>query len=310
MLEPRDRGGWGLDGVWAGDFHHIVRRWLAGDAHGYYEDFQGSLDELTRTIRQGWLFTGQPSRRRQEPRGTDASALPMQRFVVCLQNHDQIGNRATGDRLHHAIDHAAWRAATTLLLTAPMTPLLFMGQEWAASTPFQYFTDLEPGLGRLVTEGRRLEFREFPEFADPERRGDIPDPQAPSTFEASRLDWLERGTGAHAATLALYAELLRLRRAHPALGADEDVAGHAAPLDSGTLVMRREHGGQAFLVVVRLSGAGRVEIAHGGAGTPRQILSTEEGRFAADPAPARVLAGGGRIEIRFARPGAVVFEIA
>ena len=128
------------------------------------------IDELARTLRQGWLFTGQHSAHGKAPRGTDPSHLPMHRFVVCLQNHDQIGNRATGERLHHSIDAPAWRAASTLLLTSPMTPLLFMGQEWAASSPFQYFTDLEPGLGALVTEGRRREFEDFPEFTDPAAR--------------------------------------------------------------------------------------------------------------------------------------------
>jgi maltooligosyltrehalose trehalohydrolase len=193
-----------------------------------------------------------------------------------------------------------------------MTPLLFMGQEWAASSPFQYFTDLEPALGRLVTEGRRREFTDFPEFTDPGRRELIPDPQAPSTFEASRLDWSERADGVHAATLALYTELLRLRRAHPALAADAGVAGDAAALDSGTLVMRREHAGRAFFVVARLSGGGSIEFgcAPPGAGMPREIFSTEDPRFAADPAPPVVDVTGGRIGIRFARPGALIFETA
>ena len=130
-----------------------------------------------------------------------------------------------GDRLHHRIPAEAWRAASAVLLTAPMTPLLFMGQEWAASTPFQYFTDLEPGLGRLVTEGRRREFAEFPEFSDPGARERIPDPQAASTFEASRLRWDERERPAHAAVLALYRSLLALRLKHPALGASDERQG-------------------------------------------------------------------------------------
>ena len=118
-------------------------------------------------------------------RGTDPGRVPMHRFVVCVQNHDQIGNRALGERLHHEIDAARWRAASVLLLTVPMTPLLFMGQEWAASSPFQYFTDLSPDLGRLVTEGRRKEFADFPAFSNEEARERIPDPQAEGTFLAS-----------------------------------------------------------------------------------------------------------------------------
>ena len=149
----------------------------------------------------------------------------MHRFVICLQNHDQIGNRPIGDRLHHTIDPASWRAASTLLLTAPMTPLLFMGQEWAASTPFQFFTDLEPGLGALVTDGRRREFKDFAGFGEPAALSFVPDPQDRATFERSRLDWSERASPVHAACLALYTELLRLRRTHGALAASPAVRG-------------------------------------------------------------------------------------
>ena len=131
----------------------------------------------------------------------------MRKCVVCLQNHDQVGNRAMGDRLHQEIDTASWRAASALLLTVPMTPLLFMGQEWAASTPFRYFTDHEPALGRLVTEGRRREFKDFPEFAAEGAEARIPDPQAVATFEASRLQWNERNRGEHKRVLALYRRL-------------------------------------------------------------------------------------------------------
>ena len=310
LLEPRERGGWGLDGVWADDFHHVMRRHLAGDTHGYYEDFAGSSEELARTVRQGWLFTGQHSRHLQEERGTDPSRIPMHRFVVCLQNHDQIGNRATGDRLHHTIDAAAWRAASVVLLAAPMTPLLFMGQEWAASTPFQYFTDLEPELGKLVTEGRRNEFKAFPEFSDPGQRDRIPDPQAPSTFERSRLDWKERQTGVHGKTLALYTELLRLRFAHLALGADTATTGDAVAFDRGSVVIRRHGAGGEFCILARLSGSGRVAVpGPRGDGTPAVVLDTEEERFAPDPAPPRIDTGA-EIAVHFHRPGAVILKTA
>jgi maltooligosyltrehalose trehalohydrolase len=309
LVEPRDSGGWGLDGVWADDFHHILRRFLAGDAHGYYADFRGSSEELARTIRQGWLFTGQRSAHLGEIRGTDASRIPMQRFVICLQNHDQIGNRAHGERLHQTIDAAAWRAASTLLLTAPMTPLLFMGQEWAASSPFLYFTDLEPELGRLVTEGRRREFRDFAEFADPETCQRIPDPQAVETFRASKLNWEERLRGAHAASLRLYRELLALRRAHAALGADAAVEGDALAAGEHSIVMRRTSSEEQFVVVVQLFGAGRIPVATRGHHEVRLVLSTEDERFAADPRPPQIDAGADPIVVTFHRPGAVILDI-
>ncbi|MGH9372681.1 MAG: malto-oligosyltrehalose trehalohydrolase [Vicinamibacterales bacterium] len=309
LVEPRERGGWGLDGVWADDFHHVIRRHLAGDSHGYYQDFEGSYEEIARTIHQGWLFAGQHSNYAKACRGTDPSRIPMRKFVVCLQNHDQIGNRATGDRLHHRIDSAAWRAASVLLLTVPMTPLLFMGQEWAASSPFQYFTDLEPELGRLVTAGRRHEFRHFPEFADSASREAIPDPQARGTFERSRLDWGERDRGMHRSILALYAELLRLRRLHAALGASDDLSADSAVLDGGTLLMRREHQGERFSIVARLSAGGDVaRFTIPGTGEPQIVLSTEDARFALDPVPPRIDVRPGSASIRFDRPGAVILK--
>jgi maltooligosyltrehalose trehalohydrolase len=308
MIDAPEAGGWALDGVWADDLHHVLRRRLAGDRHGYYRDYTGSLDELSRTLRQGWLFTGQHSEHLKRPRGTDPSHLPMHRFIVCLQNHDQIGNRATGDRLNQTIDASAWRAASTLLLTSPMTALLFMGQEWAASSPFQYFTDLEPGLGALVTEGRRREFAYFPEFADPAARLRIPDPQDPATFERSKLDWSERERPPHAQSLALYAELLRLRNTHRALGAAEETSIETTAIGDGTLVMRRHAGGERFLVVVRLEGAGTSGIPHDDAVGPTVVLSTEESRYATDPKPIEISVDGRQATVTFRRPGAVIVK--
>jgi maltooligosyltrehalose trehalohydrolase len=309
LVEARERGGWGLDGIWADDFHHVVQCRLAGDAHGYYMDYSGSTDELARTLTQGWLFTGQHSRHSGQRRGTDPSSTPMDRFLVCLQNHDQIGNRAAGDRLHHTIDHASWRAVSTLLLTSPMTPLLFMGQEWAASAPFQYFTDLEPQLGRLVTEGRRREFEDFPEFADRSALARIPDPQDPATFERSRLDWSERASPAHAGCLALYTELLRLRRTHRALAASEAVSADAEAAGEDAVVLRREDEGRRFVIVVRLAGAGPVVVEVDPPCTDAGVvLTTEDHRFAGDPQPPRIDVGPGRIAIEFGRPGAVILE--
>ena len=307
LVESADEGGWGVDAVWADDLHHVLRSRLAGDRHSYYQDFTGSMDELTRTLRQGWLFTGQHSAHGKAARGTDPSHMPMDRFVVCLQNHDQIGNRATGDRLNHSIDAAAWRAASTLLLTSPMTVLLFMGQEWAASSPFQYFTDLEPALGVLVTEGRRREFQDFPEFADDAARARIPDPQDPATFQRSKLDWSERERPEHAASLALYTDLLRLRRRHQALGPSKATSIETTVLDDATIALRREEAGERYLIVIRLDGAGSSSVPHT-IGTPMLILSTEDARYASDPVPIEIRTGGQQSSVTFGRPGAVILK--
>ena len=314
MVEDSARGGWGLEGVWADDFHHIVRVLLAGDSHGYYADFRGTARELASTIQQGWLFTGQQSEHSGERRGSDASRVPMYRFVVCLQNHDQVGNRALGDRLHESVPPAAWRAASVLLLTVPMTPLLFMGQEWAASSPFQYFTDLEAALGEQVTEGRRREFAAFPEFSDEQARHSIPDPQARSTFQSSRLPWDERADPSHRAVLELYRALIALRLDHSTtLGASTSVAGEAVALDDETVAMRRADGDQVFWVIARFRSAGVADLsaATEACGEARAewtvVLTTEEPLFAVDPRPLEVDERGGPL-IRFERAGAVILK--
>lgn len=312
MIEDAADGGWGLDGVWVDDFHHVVRAMVAGDAHGYYADFAGHTRELATVIQDGWLYSGAHSAHLNGPRGTHPGRVPMHRFVVCAQNHDQIGNRAHGERLHHQVPAAAWRAVSVLLLTAPMTPLLFMGQEWAVSSPFQYFTDLEPGLGALVTRGRRAEFADFPEFSDPDAQLRIPDPQAAATFERSRVRWDEQGEGDHARTLALYRALLALRREHAALAGSEQTRGAAVAPDDETLVMRRSEDDEVWWVVARFRSGGAVDVetaaavlgAPVGAGRLQAVLDTEHAEFAGDPMPIDL---DGTV-VTFRRPGAMILR--
>ena len=306
MVEVADAAGWDLDGVWADDFHHVIRTMLAGDRHGYYVDYEGTAGELAETLRKGWLYTGQYSKHERAPRGTDPAHVPLRKAVVCVQNHDQVGNRALGDRLHHQVDPASWRAAVAVLLTAPMTPLLFMGQEWATTAPFQFFTDFCPELGQQVVEGRRREFKAFPEFSTEEGAKRVPDPQADATFEASKLRWQEIDRPEHARVLALHRALLQLRAAHPQLQASDACCCDAEAVDNDTVVVHREDGGgSAIVVVARLRGSGRVS-----AGVLRDagelLLDTEDARFAEDPTPPRIDRADGTIE--FSRPGAVVFS--
>ncbi|CAN5698349.1 malto-oligosyltrehalose trehalohydrolase [soil metagenome] len=314
IVEDHRLGGWGLDGVWADDFHHVVRSLMAGDRHAYFADFAGNARELATIIRDGWLYSGQRSGHMHGPRGSDPGRVPMHRFVVCLQNHDQIGNRALGERLHHSISAEAWRAATVLLLTAPMTPLLFMGQEWAASTPFQYFTDLEPDLGRLVTAGRRREFAGFPEFADPAAAERIPDPQALTTFDNSRLRWDETSTGEHLRSLALYRALLALRRDQPSLSGSAETSGAAFAPDDETIVMRRGDVRGTFWVVCRFRSTGAVDVGAAAEamdieiGRLQAVLDTEHAEFTAAPAPVDIVSTGEAAVVHFQRPGAVILR--
>jgi maltooligosyltrehalose trehalohydrolase len=306
LVQPADRGGWGLDGVWADDLHHQVRVHVAHDNEGYYEDFTGAMEELAATIRQGWFFTGQRSKHMKQSRGTDPKPLALRQFVVCIQNHDQIGNRAEGHRLSHDVDLPTYRAASALLLAVPETPLLFMGQEWAATSPFLFFTDHSEELGRKVTEGRREEFASFAAFADPARRARIPDPQAESTFEQSRVSWDELEASDHASTLRLYQRLLGLRATSAPLRNAARNAFDARALDDETLLIERREGTERVWIVVRLGGAGAATVPN--AGGAHVMLTTEDPDLAPDPQPIEVMVHDDTVQVRFARPGAVLLR--
>ena len=286
LVEPVCKGGMGLAAVWADDFHHQMRRALTGDCEGYFAPFEGSTAAIAQTIRRGWL------------RGSDPRGVAYSQFVYCIQNHDQIGNRALGDRLHHGVDLASYRAASALLLLLPQTPLLFMGQEWGASTPFLYFTDHNPQLGALVTEGRRSEFGAFSEFSN----AAIPDPQALDTFLASKLNWDELETESHAAILRLYKSLLHLRRSEPDLTASESSPLlEIEALNDDTLLLRRK----SLLAVIRLRDSGEVNLA--GHTISEPIWNSEDPPFAPDSQPIQVESGPA--VVTFSRPGAIVFRI-
>ena len=242
-----DQGGFGLDGVWADDFHHEVRVFLTGVGGAYLDNFAGTTADLAQVINGGFLFQGQKEPTSGRPRGTKVTDEPARSFVFTIQNHDQIGNRAFGERLHHEIDADRYKAASALLLLLPYTPLLFMGQEFAASASFLYFTDHNPELGKLVTEGRREEFKGFAAFADPILRESIPDPQSPESFFRSKLNLDERGV--NAPILALYRELLSLRRRDPVLRVQSRDQLHADAIGAQIVTVHRWHEGAHRLLV-------------------------------------------------------------
>ncbi len=250
LLQRRSEGGYGCDAVWADDFHHVVRVQMTGEDEGYLGYFQGTIDELVGTLREGWLFTGQ-IQKDGIPRGTPAADLPPERFIHCVSNHDQTGNRAFGERLNHLVSPAAYRAASSLLLLDPYTPMLFMGQEWAAATPFLYFTDHEPVLGRNISEGRRKEFAEFSAFRDPEMRKEIPDPQSESTFRQSGLQWAELSEPEHQQIQLLYRDLIALRREH--LADRRRGSWRVAQVGEKTVALRYQASPANLLVLVQLT---------------------------------------------------------
>jgi maltooligosyltrehalose trehalohydrolase len=282
----------GLDGVWADDFHHLLHVLLTGERDGYYAGYEPRLADLARCIERGFFYEGQPWPPTGAPRGASAAELPAPSLIYCLQNHDQVGNRALGERLHHLVGLDVYCAASALLLFLPMTPLLWMGQEWAASAPWQYFTDQPPALGELITAGRRAEFAGFAAFRDPERRERIPDPQDPATFERSKLDWRERERPPHAAVLALYGALLRMRRDDPVLRMHERKNMSVEALNEDVLwVSRRGPEGERLLVL----DLGRRPDPRPPAGRPwRTLLRTDGEGLPPARAAIYMLPGGAR----------------
>jgi len=214
LVTSREAGGYGLAAQWSDDFHHAVHAAVTGERQGYYGDF-GSLAALAKTLTRVFFHDGVWSafRGRTHGRQVDVFRVPAHRFLGYLQDHDQVGNRAAGDRISAAVPSDLVKVGAGLILTAPYTPMLFMGEEWGASTPWQYFTDhTDPGLARAVTQGRRAEFADFGWGA-----AEVPDPQDEATFLRSKLDWSELEQGCHAELLQWYRELIELRRARPEL---------------------------------------------------------------------------------------------
>lgn len=238
-----ERGGEGLDGTWADDFHHEMRVHLTNDKEMWLKHYGGTTLTIAETINSGFGPT-------TFARGIDYAVEPEDpghAFVFALQNHDQVGNRPLGERLHHVINEDRYKVASTLLLFAPETPLIFMGQEFAASTPFCYFTDMPDELGKMVTEGRRREFREFGAFGDEELRDSIPDPQVRTTFEGSKLRLEEREF--HDGMYTLYRDLIELRKSEPALRGGDRSWMTATAAGAEVISVEREAEGQLLWLI-------------------------------------------------------------
>jgi malto-oligosyltrehalose trehalohydrolase len=243
------------DAQWNDDVHHSLHVAASGEAQGYYADYLGQTERLGRSLAQGFAFQGELMPYRGAERGEASAHLPPSAFVAFLQNHDQVGNRALGERLSAFADPAALRAVTALYLLLPQIPLLFMGEEWHSRQPFQFFCDFGGELGDAVRSGRRLEFARFEAFRDAGERDSIPDPQAGQTFDDSKLDWERLADPAHAATLRWYRDLLAVRRRHiaPLLPALAQAAEFCI-IDDGALVVRwRAQTGAELMLMANLS---------------------------------------------------------
>lgn len=225
---------------WNDDEHHAFHVALTDETDGYYGDYaHDTTRKVARCLTEGFAYQGETSPYRDaKPRGEASSDLPPAAFVTFLQNHDQIGNRALGERLSALVSPARLKAATAAWLLAPAPPMLFMGEEFAAATPFLFFCDFGPELAQAVTEGRRREFARFAQFSQPAAREAIPDPNHPDTFERSKLDWKSSVDASHASWLELYRKLLALRREHvvPRLARMQGGAGRYDVIAHGALV--------------------------------------------------------------------------
>jgi maltooligosyltrehalose trehalohydrolase len=211
-VTPLADGGWGLDAQWLDDFQHALHALVTGERQGYYQDY-GTVADLATSWREAYVYSGRFSRFHDAPRGRPAGDVDGNQFVAFAQNHDQVGNRARGERLSQIVDVGRQRLSVALVLMSPYVPLLFMGEEWGASTPFLFFAQhSSQELREATRQGRRKDLQRFGWDVD-----ELPDPEHPRTFEASRLDWTELQREPHRSLLAWYQQLIRLRRSTPEL---------------------------------------------------------------------------------------------
>ncbi|MDP1661064.1 MAG: alpha-amylase family glycosyl hydrolase, partial [Phycisphaerales bacterium] len=241
LVRPASLGGYGLDGCWNDDYHHAIRAAITGDRRGYYSPF-GDPTLIATALNNRYVFTGQHSSGYQRRHGAPALDIDHAHLVVFTQNHDQVGNRPMGDRLDHSAGRDGARLAAALVFLSPYTPMLWMGEEYAETAPFQYFVShTDPGLVEAVRKGRAREFEGF-EF---EGNATVPDPQSEQTFRRSTLNWALRSDPHHAPMLAYYTELLRLRRAlNIPAGAGEPTAQ-----THGSIVTLTYHGPQPITIL-------------------------------------------------------------
>ena len=273
VVLPEKEGGLGLDGVWSDDFHHALHVRLTRERGGYYCDFTDP-SRLPRALAEGFAFQGEPSEYFGRKRGTPSRDLPGERFVICVQNHDQVGNRAHGDRLSAVVSFEAVKLAAALLLAAPAIPLLFMGEEYGETAPFQFFTSfIDRELAEAVRTGRAAEFKRFA------WEGSVPDPGDPATFVRSRLSHQLANAPRHRELLQYYRQWLELRRSHPALGARGKERSGAELDAAGAVltVLREAASGPGVRLVANLTAD--VQPFKPPAGW-RVLLDSDETRFA------------------------------
>lgn len=312
LITPAIAGGHGADAQWSDDFHHTIRVALTGQREAHFKSFTGSMDEWARTLAQGWFYEGQFSPHLKSPRGTPAGHLPPERFVFCISNHDQVGNRPLGDRLHDVVSPAAYRAVSMLLCLSPYTPMLFMGQEWAAATPFPFFTDLPGDLGNRMRENRLKEFAHYGAHYDRETLARMPDPQEEDTFLSAKLNWHECAQAGHREVVSLYRECLRQRAREPHFQSPSREHWSVGRIADRLLGLRWRHPDGDWLLLIGIEGeevlvaADEPFLRNGSGRCWRLVLASNDPRFGGSSS--QILWRDDDHGFRICLPGAVLLQ--
>lgn len=300
LVRPRKKGGLGLDAQWSDDFHHALHTLLTGEKFGYYQDF-GKLDQLAKAFREGYVYSGDYSTYRKRRHGNSSAELEAQQFVVCAQNHDQVGNRMKGERLSRLVPFSSLKLAAATVLLSPFVPLLFMGEEYGEEAPFQYFISHgDPALVEATRKGRKQEFAAF------NWQGEIPDPQDEATFQRAKLNRKLSSEGRHRVLLEFYRELIRLRRALPALACSNKRDLEVTEWEEEkVLLLRRWSGEHQAIIVLNFAERANDLAFPFPAGSWRKELDSEDKRWegVGSEVPDIVKSGG---EVRLLLPARCV----
>ena len=272
LITSTQNDGYGLDGQWSDDFHHALHALLTGERFGYYQDY-GLVSDLAKALQEGFVYDWKYSKFRKRNHGSSSALYPASRFVICIQNHDQIGNRMRGDRIGHLVDFERLKLAAGCVLLSPYIPLLFMGQEYGEVHPFQYFISMfDEDLVEAVRQGRAEEFLGF------EWTGQCPDPQAVETFEGSKLQWDQRQQNRHGVLLKFYQQLIQLRKRQLNYVSKADFEVETIE-EKKVLLWRRGWDASTWLCVMNFSDQPQVMACPNGIKSGRKMLNSADNHW-------------------------------
>ena len=302
VIQSRETGGFGCHALWSDSLHHALHVLLTGESQGYYQDY-GTVGDLAKAYAEGFVYSGQYSRFRRRRHGNSSRGAPAERFVVYAQNHDQVGNRANGDRLSALVDFESQKLAAGAVLLSPFLPLLFMGEEYGETAPFQYFTShSDPALIEAVKRGRKEEFAAF-------HQGDVPDPQDEALFRQSRLTPEDSRNPSQKLLHKFYRELIRIRKQIPALANLSKDHCRVVPLDEQTLLIERWCEASEVLLIMRFSQReGELAVPHPGGEWAKVIHSADPCWNGTGDVPRRIIATQGEFRLTLGARCFVLYE--